>query len=128
LLQDAEDEQHFIVDFPACSHIKDKQAKVFQQTCIVPGFLAKCEPDAGGVFIKGMLLLSEVYFVWINLPERNSVCAPRTLILNHKIIQYNIIWLYSLFHSGVHRWFAVDATAVTAFGVCSAVHTRKQAA
>jgi hypothetical protein len=45
---------------------------------------------------------------------------------NHKIIQYKA--LYSLFHFCVHRWFAVDATAVTAFGVCSAVHTRKQAA
>jgi len=51
---------------------KDKQAKVFQQTCAVPGFIAKCKPESDGVFIKGMLLLSEVYFAWINLIERNS--------------------------------------------------------
>ncbi len=74
------------------------------------------------VFCQGDASLVGCVFCVDKITRSNSVCAPRTLISAHIIIQYNII---SLFHSGVHRWFAVDATAVTVFG---AVHTRKQAA
>jgi len=51
-LQDVEDEQHFVFDCPAYSHIRNKHAKKFQQTCTVPGFIVKCEPNACGDFLR----------------------------------------------------------------------------
>jgi len=53
-LQDVEDEQHFIFDCPAYSHIRNKHANLFQQTCTctVPGFIARCEPNAYGEFLR----------------------------------------------------------------------------
>ncbi len=47
-LQDVEDEQHFVFDCPAYSHIRTKHASLFQQTFTVPDFIAKCESNACG--------------------------------------------------------------------------------
>jgi len=51
-LQGVKDEQHFILDCPAYSHIRNKHANLFQQTCTAPGFTAKCEPDACDGLLK----------------------------------------------------------------------------
>ncbi len=56
-LHNVEDEQHFIFDCPAYSHIRKKHANLFQQTCAVPGFIAQCEPNACRGFFQRTLFL-----------------------------------------------------------------------
>jgi len=51
-MQDVEDEQHFIFDCPAYSHIRTKHASLFQQTRTVPDFITSCEPNVCGGFLR----------------------------------------------------------------------------
>ena len=51
-LQDVEDEQHFIFECPAYSHLRIKHASLFQQVCTVSDFMAKCEPNTCGGFLR----------------------------------------------------------------------------
>ena len=47
-----EDEQHFILDCPAYSHLRTNHASLVQQVCTVSDFMAKYEPNACGGFIR----------------------------------------------------------------------------
>lgn len=55
-LQDVEDEQHFIFDCLAYSHITDRHTYLFQQAYTVPDFLARCESNVCGGFLRECFL------------------------------------------------------------------------
>ncbi len=63
--QDVEDEQQFIFDCSAYSHIRTKHASIFQQTRTVPDFIARCESNAWGGFLRECFSLEEVFSDWI---------------------------------------------------------------
>ncbi len=50
--QHVEDEHHFIFDCPLYSHIRARHARLFQQTFSMTDFIARCEPNACGGFIR----------------------------------------------------------------------------
>ena len=51
-LQEVEDEQHFLFECPAYSHIRAKHADLLQQIFTVPDFFARIEPNACGAFLR----------------------------------------------------------------------------
>ena len=46
-----DDEQHFIFDCPAYSHVRVMHMNLFQCCCIVADFLSLCEPNACGGYL-----------------------------------------------------------------------------
>ncbi len=51
-LQDVEDAPHFIFDSPAHKHVWDKYTNHSQQNCTIPDFIAKCDSNACGGFLR----------------------------------------------------------------------------
>ena len=47
-----EDEQHFVSDCPAYSHIRSQHVDLLQHYCAIAGFMTSCEPNACGAFLR----------------------------------------------------------------------------
>ena len=47
-----EDEQHFVFDCPAYSHIRPQHAGLLQHCCTIADFMLLCEPNACGGFLR----------------------------------------------------------------------------
>ncbi len=47
-----EDEQHFVFDRPAYSHIRSQHLGLLQHCCTIADFMTLCEPNALGGFIR----------------------------------------------------------------------------
>ncbi len=47
-----EDEQHFVFDCPAYSHIRSQHLDLLQHCCTIADFMTLCEPNAFGGFLR----------------------------------------------------------------------------
>ena len=47
-----EDEQHFVFDCPAYSHIRSQHLDLLQHCCTIADFMTLCEPNACGGFLR----------------------------------------------------------------------------
>ena len=47
-----EDEQHFVFDCPAYSHIRSQHSELLQHCCTIADFVTLCEPNACGGFLR----------------------------------------------------------------------------
>ena len=47
-----EDEQHFVFDCPAYSHIRSQHLGLLQHCCTIADFMTLCEPNACGDFLR----------------------------------------------------------------------------
>jgi len=50
-----EDEQHFVFDCPAYSHIRSQHLDLLQHCCTIADFMTLCEPNACGNFLREFL-------------------------------------------------------------------------
>ncbi len=50
-----EDEQHFVFDCPAYSHIRSQHLDLLQHCCTIADFMTLCEPNACGGFLREFL-------------------------------------------------------------------------
>ncbi len=70
-----EDEQHFVFDCPAYSHIRSQHLDLLQHCCTIADFMTLCEPNALHVGSKSCLY----EFTELNFLSVGSQLPPRTL-------------------------------------------------
>ncbi len=65
-----EDEQHFVFDCPAYSHIKSQHLDLLQHCCTIADFMILCEPNACGGFLRECFACrKQILSVWIHWTE-----------------------------------------------------------
>jgi len=65
-----EDEQHFVFDCPAYSHIRSQHLDLLQHCCTIADFIILCEPNACGGFLRECFACrKQILSVWIHWTE-----------------------------------------------------------
>jgi len=65
-----EDEQHFVFDCPAYSHIRSQHLDLLQHCCTIADFIILCEPNACGGFLRECFACrKQILSVWIHWIE-----------------------------------------------------------